>query len=141
MAPDTNTLNYWIARTLQSERERLGRRELDIAMHIPGARNNPHADKRTIDRIEQGQSWGNIEEHVVAYAYVLGFDDARDLWGAALSQWRLEGAEPEFRPIEGPAAAFAQAARDQGLRDQARLEAALRKRRASDRFGKRRSTQ
>lgn len=104
-------LSYWISLTLKSAREAAGVEEGDLA-RILGVSEN------TIKRIEKEQSFdrGSIDTYLAGYAYVLGIDDPRLFWEQAIDRWHREGAAPEFKPPDGPAAAFARAIQDQARR-------------------------
>lgn len=118
-------LAYWIAAVLHDEREKVGISESEIATAL---RVNP----RTIARLERGNTMAaDIDGRVAAYAWLLGIDDSRDLWTKAISRWRKEGSPPRFQPIEGPAAAFAEAIRVVALRRRRDDDGRSEKRRAS----------
>lgn len=110
--PVGTRMSYWIARTLNRVRTRAGIHERTMA-ELMGV------DARTIKRWEAGDSFGRrseLDRAIAGYAYVLGMEDGRELWQDALDWWRAEGAPPEFIPVEGPAAAFAEAIRLEALR-------------------------
>lgn len=105
-------MSYWIACVLERERKRAGLSEHAMAQMMG-------VDSRTIKRWEAGDTFGRrteLDRAVAGYAFVLGMDDGRALWQWALDWWRAEGAPPEFIPVEGPAASFAEAIRQEALR-------------------------
>lgn len=89
--------SYWIAETLRAERERA---ELPIE-HIAVALG---VSVRTVTRLEDPEGldptgrkpYGrDIDRAVATYAWLLGYDDPRDLWQLALDRWRAQPA-PDF---------------------------------------------
>ena len=115
--PVGSRMSYWIATTLHDERERVGVSEDDMARTIG-------VNWRTIRRLEEGHGMGrDIDRFVAGYAYLLGVEDARELWGIALRRWQESGSPPRFEAIDGPAAAFAEAIRAEALRRRARPQA------------------
>lgn len=109
-------MSYWIAYTLADAREGadIPRKRMAEVLGV---------DYRTVMRWESGDSFGRKQEldrAVAGYAYIVGLDDARVLWDAALDHWHKDGAPPRFIPVEGPAAAFAEAIRLESLRRQDR---------------------
>lgn len=110
MPPTGSTMSYWIALVLMEERERAGLSERQIATSFD-------VNPRTIQRLEKGASMGrDIDRFVAGYAHLLGYEDARDLWAAAVKRWRSEGSAPAFSPVDGPPSAFADAIRQEALR-------------------------
>ena len=108
--PPGMRLAYWICTILRRERLRLGVSEQEMGTSLG-------VNRRTIQRLEQGQTMGrDIDYFVAGYAYVLGLDDGRELWRDALDAWRKDGKAPIIGPIEGPAGAFAKELRGQSLR-------------------------
>ena len=127
MLPPGARMSYWIAATLVRAREEAGIHERQMA-EIMGV------DPSTIRRWETGDSFGRrteLDRAIAGYAYVLGLEDARELWDAALTAWYEHGSPPEFMPIEGPAAAFAEAIRTEALRQRHRQGAVRRPSRRS----------
>ena len=110
-------MGYWIATVLRDERERAG-------ITIDQLATATGVNWRTIKRLEERGGFakgkhGDIDDFVARYAYVLGVDDARDLWDQSLVRWRRDGSPPQFEPIERPEAAFGEALRMEALRRRA----------------------
>lgn len=127
--PDTpvgSRMSYWIGQTLKEEREKAGLEKADVARPLG-------VNDITIKRLESGRGMGrDIDHYVAAYAYVLGLEDGRELWGRALDRYKRHGSAPMFTvPVGSPAEAFAQAIRDVVLRRRAEADAQSAKQRAS----------
>lgn len=99
--------SWWLADTLRDERERAGQ-PVELVAYVLGV------NVRTIERFEDSAYRGadgekpygaDIDRMVATYAYLLGLDDARDLWQLALDRWRSEGPPPDFM-ADHPAAKF-----------------------------------
>lgn len=99
-------MSYWLAATLQSEREAAGISRDLMALSLGVGR-------RTIDRLEAGSPAlpPNLHLYMAGYAHVLGIDDGRELWRRALANWDANGKPPQFKP-EGSAALVARAVRE-----------------------------
>ena len=123
--PAGTKMSYWIAHVLQQARERAGVSEGDIGTSLG-------VNWRTIRRLEAGTTMGrDIDHYVAGYAHLLGLEDGRALWREALRYWDKDGAPPRFMPVEGPAAAFAEAIRLEALRTRQETGEKSSKRRAS----------
>lgn len=125
-------LRYWIGLVLRDERER-AKIDPERMARVIGV------SKRTIKRVEDGDSWSDIDLYVAGYAYALGIDDGRLLWQQAIERWqgRWEGGEdeggtaPTFDPPPGPDGAFADAIRQETLRKRRDADGRTGKRRAN----------
>lgn len=107
-------MSYWIASVLQDVRSEASISEEQIAISLG-------VNWRTIRRLEQGASMGrDIDAFVAGYAYLIGIDDARELWERALQAWYKSGSPPSYVATDSPASAFAQAIRAEARRAQAR---------------------
>lgn len=110
-------MSYWLAHTLKSARERAGHKPSAVAS---AANLNP----ATIYRLEKGHGWSRDTDRLVAaYAQVIGWDDARELWDIALKMWMRHGQPPQ---LEEPPALQTTAAEIER-----ELDAALRERQQS----------
>ena len=103
--PAGSRMSFWIATTLSAERERVGITEHEMGTSLD-------VNWRTIRRLEAGTGMGrDIDSYVAGYAHVLALEDGRELWHQALERWQKDGAPTVFEPVQGPAAAFAEAIR------------------------------
>lgn len=129
MSTKTNTpgtrLSYWIARVLQDAREEANCTTRDVGTSLD-------VDERTIKRLERGGTMGrDIDRFVAGYAFVLGYDDGRELWQQALHRWQREGAPPQAVIKDGAPDAFARSIRREALRRQQGGAAKSERRRAT----------
>lgn len=131
--PAGSRMGYWIATVLRDRREAAGISEQDAATTVLQPRaDGKKPNSRTIKRLETGATMpSDLDQRVAGYAYLLGLDDPRELWREAMDRWDAEGTHPVFIPVQGPAAAFAEAIRMQSLRRRAERPAPGEERRAT----------
>lgn len=78
------TMSYWLARAAKAAREAADRKQVHVAA-------SANKDQSSIYRFEQGKSWPQDTDLLVA-AYADDLDiDPIDLWQAALDMWRESG--------------------------------------------------
>lgn len=91
----SDTMIFWLAQAAKQLRENHEpqRRQVHIAAALS-------IDQSTIYRFEQGETWPQRTDAVVAaYAEDLGIADAREIWELALQLWREEGDMPDLKGL------------------------------------------
>lgn len=83
-------MRYWIAQAARQLREEARRKPVNIAGTLS-------RDQSSIYRFEQGETWPNDTDRVIAaYAVEVGIGDPREIWALALKLWHEQGDTPDL---------------------------------------------
>src|SRR4051812_27453181 len=87
---ERDTMRFWIAQAARQLREEAHRKPVNIAGTLS-------RDQSSIYRFEQGDTWPNDTDRVIAaYCVEVGITDPREIWDLALRLWREQGEMPDL---------------------------------------------
>lgn len=106
--PEENrTFLFWLSKHLRELRECKDVSIADIAVLVDGRKTGKPINTSSLSRFENGESWPDRpDQTVAAYAYLCGYEDARELWKEAIERFIKKGGAPAIEDLRSPGRAL-----------------------------------